>query len=387
MSEPNWKALESNPEVVNPYVNSLGIKTDQFLFTDLYSLEDWAKNAVPKPVLGLLVCFPCTANQQAYAEEKFLKYSTPAPQVGGEKKMKEEGHENKGKDGEKKEEGHSEKGEHKKKEAEHSHEEKHEHKTEKHAEKEHKEEEKHKPKAETHGEKHVEKTPQPEEKHEAKTDKHEAKDKKPEEKHDDKHSKTDESHKSDHPKEPHNKHDDPIHKAHEAHAKPAEKKPDHPEKAAEAHPQEPLFYMFQYAHNACGTVALYHLYSNLTSTHPELFEPTSLILKFKESAKSKNFEERGHIFADYKEAKEIHEKFVEVGETEVCEEVSSHFISFVRFNGKLVELDGAKKGPLWLDDCTEEEFLDKSCAEVKKMMDRDPENIGFSMIVLAKKQE
>jgi len=38
----NWMPLESNPEVMNPYIKALGFNTDKFVFVDLLSTEDWA---------------------------------------------------------------------------------------------------------------------------------------------------------------------------------------------------------------------------------------------------------------------------------------------------------------------------------------------------------
>ena len=57
MSE-NWLALESNPEVMNDYVKKLGFNIEEFNFCDLYSTEDWAKEMIKKPVLGMILIYP-----------------------------------------------------------------------------------------------------------------------------------------------------------------------------------------------------------------------------------------------------------------------------------------------------------------------------------------
>ena len=43
-----------------------------------------------------------------------------------------------------------------------------------------------------------------------------------------------------------------------------------------------------------------------------------------------------------------------------------------------------KKCPVNHGPCTPEEVLTKSSEQIKKYMDRDPENISFCMLVLAK---
>lgn len=229
MEEDNWKPLESNPESINEYLNTIGVRTDAFCFTDLYSLEDWAQEALPKPVLGIVVCFPTTKNQEELSKKKQEK---------------------------------------------------------------------------------------------ALAEKNEL---------------------------------------------PAN-----------------FFFMKQYAHNACGTIALFHLYANLEKSHPELFEENSMIIKFKNETKDLSFDERGHKFNGNKEIKQVHKKFVEEGDSAPCDEVNNHFISFGVVDGKLFEFDGGKDLPIDLGECTPEQLLEKSCLAIKEMMNEDPENICFSMLALAK---
>lgn len=38
----NWFPLESNPDVINPYVSSLGFDVTQYSWVDLLSVEEWA---------------------------------------------------------------------------------------------------------------------------------------------------------------------------------------------------------------------------------------------------------------------------------------------------------------------------------------------------------
>ena len=55
-----WFPLESNPEVMTLYAGRLGldVSSSGLWFHDLLSTEDWAREMVPKPVLGVLMLFP-----------------------------------------------------------------------------------------------------------------------------------------------------------------------------------------------------------------------------------------------------------------------------------------------------------------------------------------
>lgn len=46
MSE-NWYPLQSNPEVLNPYMKDLGIDIEKYSLHQVYSFEDWAIEMIP----------------------------------------------------------------------------------------------------------------------------------------------------------------------------------------------------------------------------------------------------------------------------------------------------------------------------------------------------
>jgi len=96
--------------------------------------------------------------------------------------------------------------------------------------------------------------------------------------------------------------------------------------------------------------------------------------------------ERGRYFQKNKEIKEVHKEAVEKGETSVEEDVNTHFIAFVEKDGFLYELDGRKEFPINHGECKPEELLSKSCLEIKKFMDRDPEEIKFTLMAVAPPQ-
>ena len=66
----NWKPLESNAQVINPYIQKMGLKTQQFSFQEILSTEDWAIEMIPKPVLGVLFLYELTNPQMQYKTQQ-----------------------------------------------------------------------------------------------------------------------------------------------------------------------------------------------------------------------------------------------------------------------------------------------------------------------------
>lgn len=56
--------LESNPEVINEFIQKMGLKTELFSFTEMLSTEEWALEMIPQPVLGILFLYEVTPVQQ-----------------------------------------------------------------------------------------------------------------------------------------------------------------------------------------------------------------------------------------------------------------------------------------------------------------------------------
>lgn len=72
----NWLALESNPEVINSYINEIGFDTSKYLFYDILGTEEWAQAMIPQPVLAIMLLYPIKEHTEQFnkqEEEKILK--------------------------------------------------------------------------------------------------------------------------------------------------------------------------------------------------------------------------------------------------------------------------------------------------------------------------
>jgi ubiquitin carboxyl-terminal hydrolase L3 len=227
----NWKPLESNPTVINEYITSLGFDATNFVFQDIFSVEEWAQQMIAQPCLGLMLIFPITENSEKHRAEEKAKIEADGQTV-----------------------------------------------------------------------------------------------------------------------------------------------------------DDSLFYMHQYARNACGTVGVFHILGNLPEAQQGLLVQDGKLANFFKECEGKNWVERGKLFKGSKAVKESHTKAVVQGDTDVTEHednVNHHFISFIQHNGSLYELDGRKSFPVNHGATTQDTFLADACRVAQGFMQRDPDESGFGLICLA----
>ncbi|CAM9489076.1 unnamed protein product [Discosporangium mesarthrocarpum] len=65
-----WFPLESNPGVMNKYVEKMGWPIEKYRFVDVFSTEDWALGMVPQPVLGVMMLFPIKEATEKHRKEE-----------------------------------------------------------------------------------------------------------------------------------------------------------------------------------------------------------------------------------------------------------------------------------------------------------------------------
>ncbi|KAG8215832.1 peptidase C12, ubiquitin carboxyl-terminal hydrolase [Butyriboletus roseoflavus] len=135
--------------------------------------------------------------------------------------------------------------------------------------------------------------------------------------------------------------------------------------------QEPIdpgvFWMKQTISNACGTMGLIHSLANTDVS----FTPESPLAKFIEECKGKTPEERAKLLQTTPLFEKIHESAAFTGQTAVPQDLDTdlHFTCFVKAPAtvpagdptqrwRLIELDGARVGPVDRGECSD---LLKAC--------------------------
>ncbi|KFM78974.1 Ubiquitin carboxyl-terminal hydrolase isozyme L3, partial [Stegodyphus mimosarum] len=144
-----------------------------------------------------------------------------------------------------------------------------------------------------------------------------------------------------------------------------------------------VYFMKLDANNASGTVSIIHAIAN-AEDEVELDDGSSL-KEFLERTKEMSPEERGQELEMDEALCCVHESLAKEGQTEAPEGDEStnlHFITFVAVDEQLYELDARKNYPVNHGSTSAETLLKDAVAVCKKFMERDPENVNFSIMAL-----
>lgn len=158
-------------------------------------------------------------------------------------------------------------------------------------------------------------------------------------------------------------------------------------------PDEPVIWFKQTIGHACGSIGLLHCLIN--GPAKEFITPGSDLAKIRSAAISLDMTARAQMLYD-NEAFETAHKSVQLKGDSVAdpsgEKNGGHFVSFVKSNGRLWELEGSRKGPLdrgSLED--DEDLLSPRALDLglKRIIGLaagpGSESLSFSCIALAKK--
>ncbi|XP_011690620.1 PREDICTED: ubiquitin carboxyl-terminal hydrolase isozyme L3 [Wasmannia auropunctata] len=144
-----------------------------------------------------------------------------------------------------------------------------------------------------------------------------------------------------------------------------------------------VYHMKQSISNACGTIALLHsVANNLDAIQLE----DGFLKKFLDETKGLSYLERGERLDKAQGIIDTHMESAQEGQTEAPAEdaeVYHHFVAFVHKNGSLYELDGRKPAPINHGSTTSETLLDDAARVCKEYMERDPNEVRFTVVALA----
>lgn len=139
--------------------------------------------------------------------------------------------------------------------------------------------------------------------------------------------------------------------------------------------------------NASGTVALVHSVAN-SGDKIELAEDSSLH-GLLERTKDMSPEERGQELEMDEAICEIHESSAKEGQSQAPDEdedTGLQFITFVNVDEQLYELDGRKQFPINHGSTSDDTLLKDSVTVCKQFMERDPENVNFTLLALVESE-
>ncbi|KAM8977488.1 ubiquitin carboxyl-terminal hydrolase isozyme L3 [Pelodytes ibericus] len=146
-----------------------------------------------------------------------------------------------------------------------------------------------------------------------------------------------------------------------------------------------VYFMKQTIRNACGTIGLIHAVGN--NRDKLNFECDSALKKFFEDSLSLSPEERARFLERDESIRVTHESSAQEGQSEapsIDDNVDLHFIAFVPIQGHLYELDGSKPFPINHGPTSDDTLLEDAIEVCKKFMQRDPEELRFTVVALAK---
>jgi ubiquitin carboxyl-terminal hydrolase L3 len=152
-----------------------------------------------------------------------------------------------------------------------------------------------------------------------------------------------------------------------------------------AEEQAGLFYTKQTVSNACGTIGILHaLLNNVSALGP--LKEASVLQEFLATLPSLGPEERAKAIEDSVGLDVVQSGAAQMGQTEnqsIDADINLHFVCFVHHNGKCLELDGRKKGPLVVGECTPDTLLKAAAKQIQVYAALSPDSVQFSIIALA----
>ncbi|KAL2142207.1 hypothetical protein VTI28DRAFT_1474 [Corynascus sepedonium] len=166
--------------------------------------------------------------------------------------------------------------------------------------------------------------------------------------------------------------------------------------AAAGDAKEPVIWFKQIIGDACGSYGLVHCAIN--GQTPQFILPGSTLERIRNDAIPLPRDERARLLYNSQEFEEAHRSVVALGDTpEPTAEDSGHtghFVAYVKANGRLWELEGAREGPLDRGALNDDEDVLSPMAlnlGLKRIMNLSAgtgeEDLNFSCTVLAPRSD
>ncbi|XP_069701209.1 ubiquitin carboxyl-terminal hydrolase isozyme L3 [Periplaneta americana] len=143
-----------------------------------------------------------------------------------------------------------------------------------------------------------------------------------------------------------------------------------------------VYYLKQVVTNACGTIALIHSVANNAD---EIQLGDGHLKQFLDDSQALNPDEKGELLQKADGIINTHKELALEGQTEAPDAndpVNFHFVAFVHKDGDLYELDGRKSFPINHGPTSSETLLEDAAKVCKQYMERDPEELHFTVVAL-----
>lgn len=155
---------------------------------------------------------------------------------------------------------------------------------------------------------------------------------------------------------------------------------------------EKVWFTKQRIGNACGTIGLLHAMLNAPEAL-RAFPQDSWLYGFQQETpkvldpvrKAEILEGDEKIATHHDEATSSEGNQTDRGN--IDDRLITHFVALVNVNDTLYELDGRKEGPVNHGKTSATTLLQDACGVVKQFMSRDPEEMRFTILALAPKQD
>jgi len=151
-----------------------------------------------------------------------------------------------------------------------------------------------------------------------------------------------------------------------------------------------VFFARQVINNACATQAIISVLLNRND-----IELGSELTNFKDFATALTPEDRGQVLGQSDVIRIAHNSFARPEPFELDERPATsdddevcHFVGYVPVNGGLYELDGLKSGPVFLGDCTLDNWLDVARPAIQQRINKYSEKeIRFNLLALTQNRQ